>query len=146
LQEWAKAYEGQFELHYPDRDLTPRNNFSGRARFSKIGMASIRKVIDEARARHDTAYEAWELKFKEKNKEAKEEDILNGYARFLTQQSNALVLADGTADNSYARTVAPPPVLILPGESPEAAFQRYLNPYFPNKLHKQELVKYTKAA
>ena len=140
LREWIKAYEGQFELHYPDRDLTPRNNFAGRARFSKTGMAAIRVVIDEARARHDAAYEAWEQKFKEKNKEAKEEDIVNGYARFLTQQSNAPVLAEGAADNSYARTVAPPPVLILPNETPEAAFQRYLNAIRdPQVRHRVEL-------
>jgi hypothetical protein len=140
LREWAKTCKAQFELRDPDYNLTPRNDFSGRARFSKTGMAVIRKVIDEARARHDAAYEAWEQKFKAKNKEAKEEDIVNGYARFLTQKEGATVLAEGEADNSYARTVAPPPVLILPGETPEDAFQRYLTAIRdPQVRHRVEL-------
>jgi CRISPR-associated endonuclease Csn1 len=139
LQEWAKDYEGQFELHYPDRDLTPRNNL-GRASFSKFGMATIHKAIAEAREKHDAAYVAWEQKFREKNKDANEEDIVNGYAKFLTQQANSISSAQGAADNSYARTVAPPPVLILPGETPEVAFQRYLNSIRdPQVRHRVEL-------
>jgi CRISPR-associated endonuclease Csn1 len=140
LQEWAKAYDGQFELHYPDRDLTPRNNLSGRARFSKHGMAAIRKAITEAREKHDAAYNSWEQKFKEKNQKANEEDIANGYARFLTQQISSPALSHGTVDSSYARTVAPPPVLILPDETTEDAFQRYLNAIRnPQVRHRVEL-------
>lgn len=138
LREWAKNYEGQFELRDPDFNLTPRNDFSGRARFSKHGMAAIRKAIGEAREKHDAAYLAWEQKFKDKNPKVNEEDIANGYARFLTQ----LASAEASTDNSYARTVAPPPVLVLPHEkeNPEKAFQRYLNSIRdPQVRHRVEL-------
>ncbi len=138
LQEWAKVYQGQFELRDPDQNLTPRNDFSGRARFSKLGMAAIRNAIAEAREKHDTAYEAWEQKFREKNPKANEEDIANGYARFLTQQ--AAVVAVNNDDNAYARTVAPPPVLVLPGEKQSHALQRYINGIRdPRVRHRVEL-------
>ena len=140
LREWAKDYENQFQLRDSDFNLTPRNDFSGRARFSKHGLAAIRKVISEAREKHDAAYDAWEHKFKGKNPKANEEDIANGYARFLTQQINVPGLNQGAADNSYARTVAPPHVLILTDETPEDAFQRYLNAIRdPQVRHRVEL-------
>jgi CRISPR-associated endonuclease Csn1 len=140
LREWAKNYEGQFELRDPDFNLTPRNDFSGRARFSKHGMAAIRKVVAEAREKHDAAYDAWEEKFKDKNPKANEEDIANGYARFLTQFASVAPSNQGVADNAYARTVAPPPVLILPSETSEDAFQRHLNAIRdPQVRHRVEL-------
>lgn len=140
LREWAKNHEGQFELRDPDFNLTPRNDCSGRARFSKHGMAAIRKVITEAREKHDAAYVAWEQKFKHKNPKANEEDIANGYARFLTQLASGSALKESPADNSYTRTVAPPPVLVLPGETSEDAFQRYLNSIRdPQVRHRIEL-------
>jgi len=141
LREWAKSYEGQFELCDPEKNLTPRNDLSGRARFSKHGMLAIRNAISEARQRHDATYEAWEQKVKEKNKGVKEEDIANAYARFLTQQADAVPseIENGRA-NSYARIIAPPPVLILPGETPEKALQRYLNNLRdPQVRHRVEL-------
>jgi CRISPR-associated endonuclease Csn1 len=138
LQEWAKNYTGQFELRDPDENLTPKNDFTGRARFSKPGMAAIRKAISEAREKHDVAYEAWEKKFREKNQKANEEDIANGYARFLTLQAAAA--ADGDPSNSYARTIAPPPVLMLPDESQSEALRRYINAIRdPRVRHRVEL-------
>ena len=96
-------------------------------------MAAIRMVIAEARENHDAAYNAWEKHFKDKNPKANEEDIANGYARFLTQFARA-------ADSAYARTVAPPPVLILPNETSEGAFHRYLDAIRdPQVRHRVEL-------
>lgn len=139
LREWAKAYEGQFELHDPDYDLTPRKDFAGRARFSKHGMRTIRKAIADARGKREAAYVAWEEKFMEKKPNAKEEDIANGYARFLVQQAAADSAAP-SGDNSYARTIAPPPVLVLPDESTADALRRYVNNIRdPRVRHRVEL-------
>jgi hypothetical protein len=103
-------------------------------------MAAIRQIIANAREKHDAAYNTWEQRFKDKNLKANEEDIANGYARFLTQLTNEAASNQATADNSYARTVAPPPVLILPGETTDGAFQRYLNSIRnPQVRHRVEL-------
>ena len=122
IREWAKNYECQFELRDPEENLTPKD-LSGRARFSRHGMAAIRSAIAKARTNHDAAYEAWEAKFRAKNKNASEEEVANGYARFLSQES---AINDGDTDNSYARTIAPPPVLMLPDETKEDALRRYI--------------------
>lgn len=124
LQEWARAYEGQFELNPKQKDLTPRNDLSGRARFSKHGMAIIRQAIKDARDNHNAAFKNWEQNFKDKNKNATEEDIANGYARFLSQQATSM---ENIGDNSYARTVCPPLVLMLPHETTDAACRRYIS-------------------